>query len=249
MKHKILMNPNEKEPFLCICGKMYKHMSSLCNHKNECVFDFRHDNFDMKKLVMDVVKQNQELSKQIIELSSSKNVSIVQNNTTTIHNNKFNLQIFLNETCKDALNLTDFVDSLQLSLTDLENFGDNGFVDGISKIFVRGLEELDISKRPIHCSDLKRETMYIKNSDVWEKENEEKNHLKKAIVCISDKNITQIPQWKKENPEYRDGESKKNDQYMHIINESITKETDDDNFHKIIKNVAKSVMIDKTTHS
>ena len=198
----------------------------------------------LTNLVLEVVKQNQELTKQIVELS--KNNSIINNNCTT--NNKFNLQFFLHEQCKDALNITDFVNSLQLSISDLENVGSKGFIHGISNIFVNGLKELDIYKRPLHCSDVKREILYIKDEDKWEKENEDNQKLKNAIIQVSNKNIKMIPAWVKQNPNCKDGNSKKNDEYMRLISNSMygsSQEEELTNIKNIIKNIAKEVIIDK----
>lgn len=259
--------PKKSSPLknVCGCGKAYTDRSGLWRHKKKCnsissnsnsnsnsnnelldehaVIEIIKQNQGFKEFIVEQSKQNQELTKQIIELSKEKVTNITNNNTNC--NNKFNLQIFLNENCKDALNLTDFIDSLKLSLTDLENVGSLGFVEGISNIFVKGLKQLDIYKRPIHCSDLKREILYIKNSDAWEKENHENDYLKKAIKTIANKNMRNISDWKEANPECSDGESQKNDQYMDIITESFTKESDEDNYKKIIKRVAKNVVIDK----
>jgi len=269
LKHKRLIHPNEKNAknenaahFICVCGKSYKHMSSLCQHKKKCdkvvpIYDASPSSGpDLKQVtsvVMDLVKQNQELTKQIMELSAKENVynncNITNNTMNNTVNNKFNLNIFLNETCKDALNIMDFIQSLELQLQDLENVGKLGFSEGISKIFVNGLRQLELTKRPIHCSDLKREIMYIKDSDTWQKDTEEKSTLKNVIKKLSHKNIQQIPEWKKINPEYGDGDSKTNDQYLKIVSNSMggyTQEEDEDNYNKIIKTIAKNVTIDKT---
>jgi len=154
----------------------------------------------------------------------------------------------LNEQCKDALNIIDFVNSLKVSLTDLEAVGKLGYTEGISRIFIRGLKELDIFKRPIHCSDLKREAMYVKDKDTWEKENEKKHRLKLAINYIAHQNIVQIPIWIEKNPDAMDYETKKHTEYMRLITESMGGSTDEEsekNYNKIIKNVAKEVLIDK----
>lgn len=266
------MKQIETKKYICDhCGKEMKSRTTIWRHQKVCGFGFEspnieiivheNENMDVEKLtnlVLDVVKQNQELTNQIVELSkhspnnmasSNSTTNYYNNNNTNTINNKFNLQFFLNEKCKDALNISDFVDSLKITLHDLENLGSDGFVDGISRIFVKGLKQLDICKRPIHCSDLKREIMYIKNDDnSWEKENDEKENLKNAIKQIADKNIKIIPEWKKANPECKDGESKKNDQYMNIINESmgtVSKEEDELKYNKIIAKVAKEVIIEK----
>ena len=162
------------------------------------------------------------------------------NNTT---NNKFNMNIFLNEKCKDALNIMDFVTSLPLNMTDLEETGKQGYVKGLSRILVNGLKGIDISKRPIHCCDLKRETFYIKDNNVWEKEDAEKKRIKNAIKYISLKNAKQITQWTKENEGYRDSHNKKSDVYLKLVYEANG--GDDDELNKIIKNISSSVTIDK----
>lgn len=252
------------------CNKIYKTNSGLWKHSKMCdplnTFNNSNSNSSTSNntsinnndsnypdLIMTLINQNKDLQQQLVDISKEK--STIINNTTTNNtmnnntmNNKFNLQFFLNEKCKDALNIMDFVDSLQITLSDLENVGSKGFVDGISKILLKGLKELDVCKRPIHCSDLKRETMYIKNENSWEKENEEKQNMKRVIKQIADKNIKVIPEWKSANPECRDGDSKKNDQYMNIINESmgsVAHDGSEDNYSKIIRKVANETVIQK----
>jgi hypothetical protein len=240
----------------CDCGKKYKHLSSLIKHKKQCIILSENpqtiNNIDnLTNIVVNVVKQNQEFKELIIEqnnkmleLMKEKQLipSIINNNT---NNNHFNLNFFLNEKCKDALNIKDFVSSIQLQLTDLENTGKLGYVDGISKIFINGLKELDVYKRPVHCSDLKRETLYVKDENQWTKES---NKLKSAINQISHKNIKQIPEWIKENPACQDVTSKKNDEYLHLINNCMVGSNDEeinDNYKKIIHNISKEVVIEK----
>lgn len=258
-RHQILTNDlqkNAKLNFNCDCGRNYKHRQSLHKHQKECKIIKTNDLFveevqtnqieKLTSLVFDVVKQNQELQKQVLELSKEKMVVTNSNNTT--NNNKFNLNFFLNEQCKDAMNIMDFVKSLTLQLSDLETVGKIGYAEGISKVFVNGLKELDVSKRPIHCSDLKREILYIKDEGIWEKENEENTKIKYAIKHIAHKNVQQISDWQQENPDYTDPESVINEEYMKIISHSMggfTKEDDETNFNKIIKNVAKEVVIQK----
>ena len=196
-------------------------------------------------MFLDSMKQNQEFQKQIFDMMKD-NVGINNNsNNTTTNNTKFNLNFFLNETCKDAMNLSEFVDSLKITLTDLENVGKLGYTEGISRIFTNGLKELDISKRPIHCSDFKRETVYVKNENKWEKDDE---HLKKAIKQITNKNIRLIPLWKKENPGHQEYHNKKNDDYLKIMYESMGP-TDDleesKTYSKIITNLAKQTIISR----
>lgn len=197
------------------------------------------ENSEFKQLILD---QN----KQMIEMA--KNAGNNNNNTT--HNNSFNLNLFLNETCKNALNIMDFVNQLQVGIKDLEETGRLGFSDGVSKIFINGLKELDVSLRPVHCSDLKRETLYIKNGDQWNKENEEKSILANAIKHVAHKNMKQIPSWQKANPDYNNPESKQNDKYMKLVFNSMsgsTVEEQQQNINKVIKNVTKEVVIDKIT--
>jgi len=198
----------------------------------------------LANLLQEMMKQNQELQRQLIELSNEKK-NVVNN---TINYNKFNLMVFLNEYCNEAVNFSDFVRSLELQLTDLEDTGKHGYAAGISNIFIRNLKNLDIYKRPIHCSDLKRETIYIKDQDNWQKE-EGNTKIKKAIESVTNKNIKQLPIWMKQNPDFMNGESKTSDQYLVIMNRSMGV-TDDDEYDKkqiskIISNIAKEVTIDK----
>ena len=253
----------EKNPqkFDCKCGKEFLTHGGLWKHRKKCVpkaymvlegtecQDISNNEIKvLTSLVMDVVKQNQELTKQMIELSKTSIITNNNNCNNNTINNKFNLQVFLNEKCKDALNISEFIDSLKISFHDLENVGTLGFVEGISKIFLKGLKQLDITKRPIHCSDLKRETMYIKEQNIWEKDSEDKNKLKMVIKNIAHKNTKVIPFWRDANPSCKDSQSKKNDQYMKILYESMgpcNHEEDNMNYDKIIKKLAKEVTIDK----
>ena len=158
------------------------------------------------------------------------------------------MQFFLNEQCKDAFNIDDFVNQIKLQVSDLDMIGRVGYVEGITKIFLKNLKAIDVCKRPIHCSDLKRETMYVKDKDSWEKESGENFKIKKAIKGIENKNIKQLPQWRDENPAYDDYDSKKHMDYHHILIESMGGSTliDDNIKHeKIVRNIAKEVVIDK----
>jgi hypothetical protein len=272
----VLATKKHQCTYNCIlCSKTFNDRSGLWRHKKKCNYIaplqsenkisddiFSHDiSFNdvkiLTNLVFDIVKQNQEFKKLISEqgkqlVEISKNSNITNNNciNNTI-NNKFNLQVFLNDKCKDALNITEFIDSLKITYNDLENVGSLGYVEGISKIFMKGLNQLDIYKRPIHCSDLKRETMYIKEQNTWERDNEDKNKLKMVIKNIAHKNTKVIPFWRDANPEAIDINSKKNDQYMKILYESMgpcNNEEDDANYNKIIKKIAKEVTIDKNIY-
>ena len=230
----------------CKCGKKYKYRTGLWRHKKDC-------NNNETDNLFEIIKQNQDFKDLIIEqnkiiMELAKN-NVNTTNNINIINNKFNLQVFLNEKCKDALNISEFVNSLKLTLEDLENVGETGFVNGITRIFVNGLKQLDVCKRPIHCSDLKRETMYLKNENVWEKDNENKENMKKVIKQIANKNIKKIYEWKDKYPDCKYSDSKKNDQYSQIIIESMgarTIEEDQALYEKIIKNIAKETTIDKS---
>ena len=246
-----------EQKFVCDCGKFYTDRSGLWRHRKRCGQSDDIQTSDklvpvkeespttaLANLLQEMMKQNQELQRQLIELSNEKK-NVVNN---TINYNKFNLMVFLNEYCNEAVNFSDFVRSLELQLTDLEDTGKHGYAAGISNIFIRNLKNLDIYKRPIHCSDLKRETIYIKDQDNWQKE-EGNTKIKKAIESVTNKNIKQLPTWMKQNPDFMNGESKTSDQYLVIMNRSMGV-TDDDEYdkkqiNKIISNIAKEVTIDK----
>jgi len=263
-----------QKSYICKCGNKYKYLSGLCKHKKKCETKLEQSelNFENKekeenpnptktendkemiyKLIqqnIELVTQNQEfkqmmidIQKQVIDLASKTNVT--NNNNCNNTTNKFNMNIFLNETCKDAMNIMDFVTSLPLSLQDLEETGKQGYVKGLSRILINGLKDVDVSKRPIHCSDLKRETLYVKDNNVWEKEDAEKNRIKNAIKYISLKNAKQITPWTKlkENEGYKDSYNKKSDQYLKLVYEANG--GDDDELNKIIKNITPNVTIDK----
>uniref|UniRef100_A0A6C0F6E7 C2H2-type domain-containing protein n=1 Tax=viral metagenome TaxID=1070528 RepID=A0A6C0F6E7_9ZZZZ len=263
------------EEFQCkSCNKLYKSRTGLWKHNKTCIepkkiyneIQLEVSNIDSKvdkimtaidkkddliikqdNLIVKLLDQNTLLQNQVIELCKEKN-TVINNTINTTNNNNFNIQFFLNEQCKDAVNLIDFINSLQLQLHDLETTGKLGYVEGISRIFINGLKQLETHKRPIHCSDAKREIFYVKDKDTWERENKEKNHLKKAIKMITHKNFKQLPEWEKKNPDCFDSNSKKNDEYNLLINRSTgssTEEQDEKNYNKIIKNVAKEVVIEK----
>ena len=186
-----------------------------------------------------------EQNKTIIELS--KNSSMTNcNNTTNSHNKSFNLNFFLNETCKDAMNIMEFVDSLKLQLSDLENVGKLGFVEGISKIIVSNLKSLDETKRPVHCTDSKREIMYVKDEDKWEKDEEQKK-MHKMVRKVADKNARMLPKFKEAHPDCLKSSSRYSDQYNKIIMEAMGGRGDNDfeKEEKIIKKVSKEVTVEK----
>jgi hypothetical protein len=238
------------------CNKSYNVRNSLWYHSKKCVIIKQNEIETNKKdlnvinMIMEVVKQNSEFkeliveqNKQIIELSSKT----VINNTTT-NNNSFNLQFFLNETCKDAINISDFVKQLQVGVKDLEETGRIGYAEGISKIFINGLKQLNVNQRPVHCSDSKREIIYIKDANHWTKDDNENAGLTNAIRDVAHKNIQQIPVWTEEHPEHKDLSSKYNDKYMKLVSEAMpgsTKEESDKNYKKIVRNIMKGSIIEK----
>ena len=245
----------------CNCGKIYLHHSSLWKHKKKCTQNIINEESDspldiITSLFKEQMKENKELKELLIEQNKNmleivKENKIITNNTinNTNSNNQFNLQFFLNETCKDALNIDEFVNQIQLQLSDLDMIGKVGYVEGITKIFLRNLKALDVCKRPIHCSDLKREVLYIKDKGSWEKDNDQNVKIKTVIKGIEDKNIKQLPQWRAENPTHEDTETKKHMEYVHILIESMGGtpiEDDNKRLEKIIRNIAKEVVIDKS---
>ena len=260
------------------CGNTYKERTGLWRHSKKCQKSPKVSEFEPVKnnmqlqtatdmsnnIIMELLKQNSEFKdlladqyKQHVESSKHMVDKMAEiagkggSHNTNCHNKTFNLQVFLNEECKDALNITDFVNQIKLQLSDLDMIGRIGYTEGMSKIIVRNLKELDISKRPIHCSDLKREVMYIKDKDAWEKENGENVKIKNAIKFIEHKNIKQLPKWKEDNPESQDYDSQKHLDYQKIIIESMggaTNEDDNKKREKIIRNIAKEVVIDKSSN-
>jgi len=255
------MPKNALRQYVCECGISYKFSSGLSRHKNadKCVpinnqkvkEVVKGDESEVKvltNLVLEVVKHNQDLTNKIYELSKNgTNNTTITNNNNNSNNKTFNLNVFLNETCKDAMNIMDFVDSLRLQLSDLKNVGRVGFVEGISNIIVKNLNALDVTQRPVHCSDSKREVMYIKDEDKWEKENDNKQKLRKAIKRVANKNSKLISEFKKEHPDCNQYHSKYSDQYNKLIVEAMGGSGNDDfdNENKIIKKIAKEVVIDK----
>jgi len=250
--------------FKCNCNLSFNSRTSLWRHQKKCNLDIciennkKYENLcditNLTNLVLDIVKQNKDLSQHNYDLTN-KIVDICKNNSNTItnitntnsHNKTFNLNVFLNETCKDAMNLTDFVNSIKLQLSDLENVGELGYIEGLSSIILKNLNALDITERPVHCTDKKRETMYIKDEDRWEKEDEKKARLHKMIRKVANKNIDLISDFKALYPDWKKSTSKVSDQFNKIIIESMGGPGDNEyeNEEKIIKKIAKEVYIDK----
>jgi hypothetical protein len=261
-KHKILQNPtlnSEKKVYICNCGKIYKHSSTLYAHKKNCKIKESETNIDINdkdQLILMLIKQNAELIKeqgnirQMIVEQQNVVLEIAKNgthNTTNSHNKSFNLQFFLNETCKDAMNIMDFVDSIKLQLCDLERIGELGYVEGISNIITSNLNALDVTQRPIHCADKKREILYIKDEDKWEKEDNDKKKIRKVIKRVATKNMCLIPKFKEAHPDCSKSSSYYSDQYNKIIVEACGGSGDNDleKEDKIIRNITKVTTIEK----
>jgi hypothetical protein len=249
-----ILPPNEKA-FVCKnCNKSYESRNGLWKHKKNChEKEISNENGLPEltpELILTLIKQNTDFQQLIIEqnktiIELSKNVGN-QNNNVHSNNKSFNLNFFLNETCKDAMNITDFVDSLKLQLSDLEKVGELGYVEGISSIIINNLKELDVTQRPVHCTDKKRETIYIKDEDKWEKDEENKK-MHRLVKKVADKNARMLPKFKEKYPEYRKSTSRYSDQYNKILIESMGGSGDNDfeKEEKIIKRVSKEVVVEK----
>lgn len=245
-----------------VCNKKYMHHSSLWKHRQNCneylletekkeppiagldtnflKFVLENNTENIKNIVMEVCKQIQP------NMNNSHNTQTHNNS----HNKTFNLQIFLNETCKDAMNLTDFINSIDLQLSDLESVGKLGFVNGISNILIKNLNAMDVTKRPVHCSDTKREVMYIKEDGKWEKDEEDNAKLRKAIKKLAFNNSKLLPVYRKKYPDSENPLSSKSDKYNKLVIEAYGGKYDDIiNENKIIKNVVKETSIDKDLFS
>jgi hypothetical protein len=248
---KCYINATQNIPNICLCGKNFKHHSSYYRHKKVCNKNIEEEDLINNKdeLIKYLINENKDFKNLILEIVKKDTTTNINNNinNTNSHNKTFNLQFFLNETCKDAMNMSEFIDSMKLQLSDLETVGKLGFVDGISNIIINNLNALDIEKRPVHCSDAKRETMYIKDQDKWEKEDDDLNRIKDMIRQVRDKNISLINTWRDLYPECLLSNSKKTDQFNKIYMESFggNQCTKKEREEKIISKIAKSVVIDK----
>jgi hypothetical protein len=246
---------NLKKTYTCNCGKnfqtqsgLWKHKQKICLNKEKIEIGESENEKEVvdKDLVLMLLKQNAEL----LEIVKNGTHNITNNTTTNnnnCHNKSFNLQFFLNETCKDAMNIMDFVNSIQLQLSDLESVGELGYVKGISNIILKHLKALDVTQRPVHCSDAKREVLYIKDNDVWEKESSDNSKMRKAVKYISYKNTMLLPVWKEKNPDCQHSYSSKSDKYNYMVIEAMggMGENYAEKEDKIIRNIAKEVIIEK----
>ena len=249
-----ICNPisSKDDTFVCYCGKEYQHRQGLWKHKKTCTHNsdeniiISNEPTD-KDLIMMLIKDNSEFKNMMMKVIENGTTNNSHNTTNTnSHNKAFNLQFFLNETCKDAMNIMDFVDSIQYQLSDLEKMGEIGYVEGLSNIIVKNLNALDVTKRPIHCTDKKRETIYVKDEDKWEKD-EDKNKIRKAIKRAALKNARLIQKFKEKHPDYMEYHSKYSTQYHKLIIESFGGSGDNDveKEDKIIRNISKTIVVDK----
>ena len=260
------MPKNAEKIFQCECGKKYSVRNSLWYHKQKCQilnnmeteeYDNKNadESSDKDNLIMMLIKQNSELIKETTDFKNmmmkviekgthNNNSNNTTNNITNSHNKAFNLNFFLNETCKDAMNISDFVESIKFQLSDLERVGELGYIEGISNIIVKNLKDLDVTQRPVHCTDKKRETMYIKDEDKWERDEEQKK-MRKMIRKVTVKNARMLPKFKEVHPDCIISTSRFSDQYNNIIMEAMggMGENDFEKEEKIIKKVSKEVMV------
>ena len=257
------------EQFICnTCNKCYKARNSLWYHQQNChqpIKDASNNYVIDKDLVMLLIKENSELKNMMMsaqtQMMDTQNhmmdtqtqlLEVIKTGThnttnTNSHNKTFNLQFFLNETCKNAMNIMDFVDSLKLQLNDLERMGEIGFVNGMSNIIIKNLQSMDITERPVHCTDQKREVMYVKDDGKWDKEEESKPKLRKAIKYIAHKNVKLIAEFKEKHPDYKICASKISTQYNTMVIEAMggVNCVDSINENKIIKRISKEIMVEK----
>ncbi len=265
--NRTINSPKVATEYACDCGKVYKARNSLwyhkqrCNHVNNPPITVVSESTPASvtpqidaSLIVELLKENKELREMMIEqnkqvIDIAKNSGNTTNNTiNNTTNNKFNLNVYLNETCKDAINLNDFIQSIELTVNDFIKTGEVGYVRGISDIMLERIRDMHPHVRPIHCTDLKRETVYVKDSDVWAKEDETKKHLRKAVSIVANKNKAQVHPWIAENPRYDILDTPECDKFFEYSKASLGgygKEEDEKFEKKIINNILKETVIDK----
>jgi len=250
-----------QKQYYCSCGKEYKFRQSLYNHKKVCmvinqettqtIIDASANEVKaLTSIVLELVKsnneiqkQNQEFQKQMVDVCQKIQPTTINSNNTNSNNKTFNLQLFLNEECKDAMNMSDFINSIELKISDLENIGKVGYVEGMSTIIIKHLNDTDMYKRPVHCSDGKRETVYVREENKWERDNSEMKQMVKAVRGIDKKNYQLLTSWKEMDPKCMDSKSNQCDKYMKIMSKVM--DGDIENVNKVIKKLAKEVVIEK----
>ena len=259
--------------FDCICGNKYKHRQGLNRHKSICIYELPKTDIEIQvnttnepainqltsSMFIDIIKENQEFKNLLIEQSKQfmeqNNILInklaekdsiiatINSNNTTNNNQKFNLNFFLNETCKDAMSIQEFIENIRITFEDLLTIGNGGFVNGVSDILIKQLRDLEINKRPIHCTDAKRETIYLREEAAWNKDDKEKTKLKQLIEKVEYKNVAALHNWCNENPDARVNNTPNN-----ILKDKIFYQTlqgDERTRDKIIKNLTKEVVVEK----
>jgi len=275
---------NSAAMFGCVCGKTYRHLSSLCKHRRKCdqflgpseppiqvqespvqvqepVQDMSLNNM-VAALLGEQTKRNDELKemldqqgKQLAEMMASSktdNNPNITNNITTINNNtnKFNLNVFLNSDCKDAMNVMDFVKMIKVTPDDLERLADVGYVEGVTRMMMDGLRKLDVCQRPIHCTDVKRESFYIKDNDIWEKDNASGDKMHRVVKHVAHQNVVALPAWQKENPTHTDYHTRAHERYLGIVNAAFGGSTQQETDHyrnKIIRRAAPDLVAPKNS--
>ena len=244
--------PKKMNAYSCeFCGQIYESRNGIWKHKKKCTNSNNNNETEdvntLTKLVFELVKSNGDLQKQMLDVCKNNTVMSNCNNNTNSNNKTFNLQLFLNETCKDAMNIMDFVDSIKFQLSDLESVGELGYVKGISNIIIRNLKALDENMRPVHCSDLKREKIYVKDANTWTKEGADNKILKNAIKYIAHKNVKMIPAFREKYPDCVYSDSRKSDQYNRLIIEAMGGDGNDEDgkANKIISKIVKEILIEK----
>ena len=201
------------------------------------------ENSEIKNIILEIVKGNTDIQKQMLDVCKNSNSVVNTNSHNTTNNKIFNLQVFLNEECKDAMNMSDFINSIEVKNSDLENIGKKGYVEGVSNIIIKHLNDTDMYKRPVHCSDAKRETLYVKEENKWEKETQETKQMLTAVRGVNKKNYQMLNKWKETHPKCTDSKSTQCDDYMKIMSKVM--DGDIENINKVIKKVVKEVVIEK----
>ena len=235
-----------------ICDKIYKSRVGLWKHSKKCKITEEPSTSEteykmLTMLMLEMMKSNSDLHKQMLEVCKNSNTTVNNNGHMNSHNKTFNMQIFLNETCKDAMNIKDFVNSMTLELEDLEEVGKLGYVEGISNIIIRKLNALHVHKRPIHCSDAKREIMFVKDDNIWSKENSTYDKLRKAIKSVTYKNSALLGPWSEKYPNCLNNQHHLNDVYVQMLGQAMGgKESFLESENKIMKKIAKAVLIEKS---
>ena len=254
LKHQNTTNttkvvPKAYKEYICYCGKIYKHHSSLWNHKKVCIEISQNNIIDStNETIIALLKQNQEFKELILQ--QNLDITNITNNTynTTTHNNqKFNLNFFLNTTCKDALNMTEFIENIEIDFKDIENIGRKGYVQGMTNMILARIRDLDITKRPLHCTDLKRETMYIKDNNQWEKDTPTNTKLHNMISIVARQNYQTLPLWREKHPDCFDGNHPQYsfclDMMRNVLGDVGEEQIKLDN--KVIKNLSRHILVDK----